>query len=155
MSDRKADADLGAIMADILQAQAFMFSEPGLIEDCEMPEEGAVEVAIGFSGPASGTLELLCGLDFSRELAANSLGAEPEDIEDDDEAIDAVKELLNVVCGRFLTEKYGDGAVFHLEIPRARPSAAGAWEGMRGRSGTACLEAEFHNVLASVDLEEE
>jgi hypothetical protein len=51
------------------------------------------------------------------EIAANALGAEPEDDFVKEQAGDAVGEIVNILCGRFLTEVEGTEPVFNLSVP--------------------------------------
>jgi len=115
MQDQET-ATLATIFSEVLANLAFMFTD----EDIADPTPGNVwlETTIGYSGTAVGTLVLRCTEDFSTLLAANLLGADPND--DDTKLIgnDAVKEFMNIVCGQYVTAAYGTEEVFNLTIPK-------------------------------------
>ncbi len=114
MQDQKT-ATLATIFSEVLANLAFMFND----EDPAEPPPGGVwfETTVGYSGPAAGTLRLRCTRDFSTRLAANLLGADPNDADTQEKANDAVKEFMNILCGQFITAAYGTEEVFNLTIP--------------------------------------
>ncbi|MCL2220539.1 MAG: chemotaxis protein CheX [Chitinispirillia bacterium] len=70
-----------------------------------------------FTGPKNGKFEMAAGEKLCLLLASNMLGIEPDDGQASELADDALKESLNVICGNFLTEAYGEEAVFSLTAP--------------------------------------
>jgi chemotaxis protein CheY-P-specific phosphatase CheC len=70
-----------------------------------------------FTGPKNGKLEIAAGQNLCLILAANILGLEPDEEMASTYADDALREALNVLCGRFLTEAFGEEAVFNLSAP--------------------------------------
>ncbi|MBN1344757.1 MAG: chemotaxis protein CheX [Phycisphaerae bacterium] len=110
---------LPKIFSNILSDMAFMFvAEP---DETAPAAKFTLKTRIGYSGPKSGTLELRCGGRFAAALAANLLGVEPNDSAADQGRLDALKELMNVVCGNFVTELYGADDLFELTIPEVTP----------------------------------
>ncbi len=114
----KPALELKRIAAVVLSDMAFMLGDdeptdwaPGAI---------MLEGTIGYHGPVNGRLRCFCTRDFAVRLAANIRGIDP----DDDEALagaeDAVRELLNVLCGQLITAWHGTEAVFQLDIPAVR-----------------------------------
>jgi CheY-specific phosphatase CheX len=103
---------------ETLESLAFMFIEPG---DTRNPKDysGAEAVSMYFSGPFSGQLVLTCSDQVLPELAENMLGTE-EDIPLSQQR-DALKELLNVICGNTLPAIAGKEAVFDLTMPEVLP----------------------------------
>jgi CheY-specific phosphatase CheX len=111
-------ATLATIFSEVLANLAFMFTE-------EEPTEPAaagrwLEASISYHGAIDGTLRLRCTTDFTVLLAANLLGIDPQDDDAQTEALDAVKELMNVLCGQFVTAVHGEEHVFNLSIPKVR-----------------------------------
>lgn len=106
---------LREIFSDILANLAFMFT------DDELPEVAVDEVwfetTIRYEGPTQGHLRLRCAQSFMTSLAGNLLGIDPDDSEADVKSVDAVKELMNILCGQLVTQFYGSDAVFNLSIP--------------------------------------
>ena len=80
-----------------LETMAFLTILP-IDEDLLAPEE-TILAEMSFTGPKSGTVQILAGLDFAGILAEN-IGALDE--VKDENAFDALKELANVVCGLVL-----------------------------------------------------
>lgn len=103
----------------VLERLAFIFSFP---EEDRPPLEGpgTVGARVAFCGPFSGVLDLRVGRDICPELAGNMLGVEPEETTPE-QRDDAVKELLNVICGNLLPAIAGKRAVFNVDSPVILP----------------------------------
>lgn len=115
MTSQLKPATLATIFSEVLANLAFMFTE-------EPTDEGDLsttwlETAISYDGPHRGTLRFRCTREFTVHLAANLLGADPNASEAEDGAADAVKELLNILCGQFVTSVHGTGEIYDLSIP--------------------------------------
>jgi CheY-specific phosphatase CheX len=110
--------DLSLIVSDVLGDLAF------LIADDETPEisPGTIwlQGEVGYTGPQQGKLQCWCTREFAIQLAANLLGTDPADPEALTDAEDALRELLNVLCGNLVTSWHGDTAVFNLGIPQVK-----------------------------------
>ncbi|MCP4590013.1 MAG: chemotaxis protein CheX [bacterium] len=116
MMQEQKTATLTAIFSDVLANLAFMFSD----DDGEAtPAAGSIwlETEIAYHGPQRGTLRFWCTRDFSTKLSANLLGGDPEDDDAEAQAVDAVKEFMNIVCGQLITAIHGTESVFDLTIP--------------------------------------
>lgn len=114
---------LARTFSEVLANLAFMFvTEPPPGQESGSVSLGAdaLQVEIGFEGPSRGRLTLRCGQPFASALAANLLGVDAEEELAHSHCCDAVKELMNVVCGQLVTAQYGRQAVFHLTIPEVR-----------------------------------
>lgn len=111
-------AVLRAASEEVLGEMAFMFCEP-MDEDVmkKVPHLEWNQGSMTFSGPLRGKLQAAAGKNFCRCLAGNMLGLEPDEPEPERYAADALKELLNVICGRFLSDAFGIETVFNLESP--------------------------------------
>jgi len=107
------------VATEVFETQAFAFVESCEKEDIENHHTTDYIVAsIDFSGPSEGTLHLLISQNGGKELASNLLGVEPFSDDAIESAPDAVGEMLNVICGQFLTTHYGTSSVFNLSIPQ-------------------------------------
>ncbi|MBC8468798.1 MAG: hypothetical protein H8D56_04945 [Planctomycetes bacterium] len=84
-------------LAQALETMAFLTIMPP--EDDMAAPEQIVLAEISFSGPKSGTIQILAGLDFCRILAEN-ISALTE--VSDETCYDALKELSNVTSGLLL-----------------------------------------------------
>jgi len=111
-------ATLREILSDTLASLAFMFVDDEPISPS--PGETWFEATIRYKGPRSGRLRLFCPRSFTTTLAANLLGVNPEDRQANSKAVDAVKELMNILCGQLVTQVYGYDVLFNLSIPRCR-----------------------------------
>lgn len=107
----------------ILEHAAFLFTEQMLPED--YPESASQWLPIGvrleYEGPRSGELRLWIAEPLSRTIAQNMLGLDEMEDCSEEKEMDAVKEILNMILGNFLTEAFGTEVVFHLGIPRIIP----------------------------------
>ncbi len=113
---QQKSATLTAIFSDVLANLAFMFTD----EDDAALKSDAVwaEASIEYRGCVSGRLNLVYPKPFSIELAANLLGTDPDSEDVELQAEDAVKELMNIICGQLVTALHGTEALFNLSIPR-------------------------------------
>ena len=64
----------------------------------------------------AGTIGLVAPNELCVELAANILGMDSEDA-DDNYTYDAIKELTNILCGQFITSLFGEDMIFDLSPP--------------------------------------
>lgn len=118
---------------ETLEQLAFVFAFPETGIDSTRADS-ALAAAISFSGPFSGTLVMRVSSDVLQELAANMLGVEEEETRATEQQ-DALKEVLNVLCGNLLPVVAGKQAVFDLDPPEifSEGSSMG-----RGCSAPAC-----------------
>ena len=115
---------------------AFMFAEAADDGDLPEPPDEAVQVSMSFMGPQDGRLVLAADRAMCPELAANMLGLDPDDPKAEMRGIDALKELLNVVCGNVLTRMAGDKPVFDLSIPEVHEIDKERWTALSETEGT-------------------
>jgi CheY-specific phosphatase CheX len=119
---------LTAVFSEVLANMAFLFTEPPA--DPPLEEVGRLECSIAYRGPTRGRLSLRCTPQFALTLAANLLDIDPESPEAALQGQDALKELLNVLCGQLVTTLYGQEDAFELTIPViTRPTEALAANG--------------------------
>jgi hypothetical protein len=107
---------LDQALSDILEKSAFMFSEKADGPKPDFGEAPCACVSIRFDGPVHGILHMTAPANFGVQVAANTLGEDPATIPTE-QAADAMKELLNVICGRLLELYSGARAIFNLSIP--------------------------------------
>jgi CheY-specific phosphatase CheX len=121
---------LYGVAEDIFEKLAFIFSfreeERG-----DMDYADAMAAGVSFSGQFEGRLVMVVSTDMLPELAGNMLGL--DDVEDTtpEQQQDALKELINVVCGNLLPEIAGKEIVFNVDAPRIIPDPSAV-----GRSAT-------------------
>jgi len=100
---------------ETLEQLAFLFAFTD--KEVEPQRIGAsVTAAITFSGEFCGTLAMTISAEVLTELAANMLGIEEGETTADQQH-DALRELLNVLCGNLLPKIGGKQAIFDLKPP--------------------------------------
>lgn len=152
--DSNLNETLATVFREIIEQLAFMFAEP--VEKAEVPGvSDALGVRMEFSGPFSGWLSLAASRGEGVEVAANILGLDSDDPSAEVRAEDALKEVLNVTCGRLLTELAGSEPVFNLTVPKSMPLDAPAWATMLAADGTQAFDLDGNYVLLSVEVNPE
>jgi CheY-specific phosphatase CheX len=142
---------LAAVFGEVIETQAFMFAEPAKTDELAPPGNGLLVARMKFSGPLSGRLTLSVPRRLAVELAANVLGIEADAVAET-RAQDALGELLNVACGRFVTELAGEGPVFDLSVPKVAGAEAPAWGELSGQEGVMAFTVDDHPVLLTVEV---
>jgi len=115
------------VVVDTLEKLAFLFAVPLEGPAPEDTRELAT-VRVRFSGPLCGGMQLGLSRPLLAELAGNMLGADDGSALSADEQHDALRELINVICGNLLPVIGGGTAEFNIQtpfIPAAGASAAG------------------------------
>jgi len=104
------------VAEDVLEKLAFIFSFPE-DERENMDYNAAMGAKVSFTGPFTGTLIMAVSLEALPELAGNMLGLEDDDETTLEQQQDALKELINVVCGNLLPAISGKQSVFNVNPP--------------------------------------
>jgi chemotaxis protein CheY-P-specific phosphatase CheC len=93
---------------------------PRMTEVKNMPEMkgDAFNIRIEYSGKHVGELGLIMEHPLASQIAARILGLGNTDNVYDDMIEDAVRELINVVCGHFVTLMYGYTPALKVSIPK-------------------------------------
>lgn len=118
MNERQHDQTLYTVATYVLESLALMFLVP---EDEASPLPCCNRrVVVAFTGPFDGSLVLAASDDMLLELAANMLGLESGRVVTMDQQEDALKELVNVVCGNLLPAIAGKEPVFQIGAPEVR-----------------------------------
>jgi len=144
-----SDLLTGAI-SQALETMAFLTIVP-LEEDLAIPEN-PVLAEISFTGPKSGTIQILAGLDFGKILAEN-IGALDE--ADDQSAADALRELCNVACGLVLAKIASSREdVFDVSVPAVKSGDNSVkWQEFAGHPNNCVLNIEGYMVATRLVIE--
>ena len=131
---------LGDTFCSVVESFALMLGEAQEDPAARMPmDDGWVQAKVSFRGQLCGNLTVAAPQALLCEIAGNVLGVDPDDDQAAEAAPDALKELVNLVAGRLLTEVADVVAVHDLTAPVfggvdadewARPAVAGvtpAW----------------------------
>jgi len=114
---------------NIFESLSFMFGEPIELDEVESEAETFINVSISYKGDRAGTINLIVCDETANSLAYNILGIDED--EDDlsiESAMDALKELLNTICGQFMTSRFGDEPVFDLSVPETKTISHDEWQ---------------------------
>jgi hypothetical protein len=140
-----------SIICQVLESAAFIFAQPwesGKAPDFRM--EMARGASLEFAGPHCGVFRIWADNSFCRYAAANMLGLDESDDEAARKGFDALKELLNIMVGNFLTAFYGTQPAFELGLPRERVEGAAR----DARSEQALwFEAEGNFLLVTAEID--
>jgi len=107
--------------ARILGDWAMMLVEPETAEVATQileTDSDLFSAGLEFRGIVSGRYIIICPRTFAILIAQNLLGG--EEIGNEDEILDALKEMVNVFGGNLLTATYGTDEVFALTCPEAK-----------------------------------
>ncbi len=114
MQEQKA-ATLATIFSEVLADLAFMFTDDEDFSEVDSSDPW-LETKIGYRGAKNGDLIFRCTRSFTKLLASNLLGVD-QDQASDEQANDAAKEFMNIVCGQLVTAMHGTDDVYNLTIP--------------------------------------
>ena len=150
------DADiLSDVFMTVAQQQAFIFSDKAQLDEADFPIDATPLMlgVIGFQGPCSGTIKMSMPESVCDLIADNILGLEEGSAKNmRDEAKDVIAELLNVLCGQFLTAVEGDKPVFNLSVPQISIADEAHWNYLRGKPGCRAVFIEDSPVLLCLEL---
>ncbi len=138
---------LTGAMADALETMAFISPLPWEGDVPAPPERGLV-VSIRHHTDRTRTCRLMAGERFALHLAANVLGVAEGDHDATERAMDALKELMNVVSGALLRAAHvTSSAVLALDLPCVESIVEpGRWRDLLGAPGTVCFDADGHFI---------
>jgi chemotaxis protein CheY-P-specific phosphatase CheC len=163
MQDNKINTTTAEVIGRIIGEAAFMFIDPIDAKDRPVSEEWKVQgVRLSFNGDVSGEFRFWAPVSLSREIAVNMLGVDQSEPLPDEKLQDALKEIVNIIVGNFLTDMYGDGVAATLGLPcmidpaklpidRGNPDAL--WLSMEGEA-ILCIMRIADDINACEDSQE-
>jgi CheY-specific phosphatase CheX len=116
MSEDRRQA-LATTFINVVEKLTFMFGEPVAMHEVEQRAEPWVEARMAFQGEVNGSLAVIVPESLQPEIAANILGLDPADLAPPEMLADALREMLNVVCGHVIMALAGSAADFRLQTP--------------------------------------
>jgi hypothetical protein len=121
---RPFDETLASVAERMFEGLAFMLPMPEADAD-GTPVPSPIAVRVAFDGPFAGTLVLVASEAMLPALARNMLGFDEGAEPPREKQMDALKELINVICGNLLPAIAGPAAVFDVRAPEViGPDAA-------------------------------
>lgn len=94
------------------------FPESG---DVPAMQGDALNVRVNYAGEYTGELGLILERGLVSCIAARVMGLDDAEDISDDMVDDALRELMNVICGHFVTLMYGDKALINVSTPQVFP----------------------------------
>jgi len=120
LSDQQ-EAIIKKVCSDVFEQLAFMFAEDLSPDEVEYGDDvQCMHAAMTFSGHQSGGIEIVIPVSLASQLAKNILGLGDEETLTEHSPEDALREMLNTICGRMLTSLFGEDAVFNLHVPMTK-----------------------------------
>jgi CheY-specific phosphatase CheX len=144
---------LSEVLENVLEQFAFMFCDSTTPDEIPEPSGVLLHTSMQFNGPSSGSLDMMTPQALAIEIAANAMGIEQEE-EAAAGASDALRELLNIICGQMLTAFAGDEPVFDITIPNVTACDHEAWKELVSDERTGVFMVEDYPFLLRVDAPE-
>ena len=138
---------LAEVVAETLEQFTFLFVEPE--GDTPAPTGSAtyMEATIGFHGGGRrGTLRVAAPEVLCREMAGNILGLD-ETAVTEDVAMDAIKELANVLMGSVTARWLGVEVSCTLSPPTARLLSPDQMNALGASTGALCFRVDEHRLI--------
>lgn len=131
-------------------------TDASIIESTAIPPFDAtlIHAHITFDGQWSGELGLLMDPAFAAQVASRILGMDSEEPLLQEMILDAGKELLNVICGQYLTMRFGSEPIFSLGVPRVFPLSAQACNVLLSSSPITVFQSGAYLLPAYVRVRE-
>ncbi|MCD6288717.1 MAG: chemotaxis protein CheX [Candidatus Hydrogenedentes bacterium] len=150
-----SEEKLNAAVFDVFEKLVFMFGDVADKEEISQTlTEDYIHVSMNFTGQsARGMFALAVPAETSMEIAANVLGVEQDDQLAAAQATDALKEVLNVICGNLLTSVAGEKAVFNLTVPVVSSLDAEGWSSLLDKLDTHAFLVDDSPVLVQFTYE--
>lgn len=143
---------LTKVCYDVFEHLAFMFCEEFDGGELRSDSDSFIKASMSFKGDRSGTIEIIVPSGLARSLVFNILGIEQSDNIEPGSAEDAIKELLNTICGSMLTSLFGDKVVFNLSVPEASEINSEEWESLVENKDYIAIDVEENPVLINASL---
>ena len=138
------------ICFEIFEQLAFMFGEELEKDDVQCPEDDFIKAIMTFSGHKTGAIEIIIPARLAPVLAYNILGVEETDHIESGISEDALKELLNTLCGRMLPSLFTDKETFDLHPPEVTSVTRQQWHEFLNQEHTIAFAIEESPILLNI-----
>ncbi len=105
------------VAEEVMEKLAFLMSFPET-EEASDANSRQVAAGISFSGAFTGVLVVAVSEQMLPQLTGNMLGIDDDEESTAEQQHDALKELINVICGNLMPAIAGKQDVFHIEPPQ-------------------------------------
>ena len=145
---------LTEVFCDTLLQYAFLFGDECPKDELSVDNADCLKITAGFSGERSGELGIVASTDLCAILTSNVLGEDPDGYEElDENTSDALEELINVVCGQFLTAAFGEDLIIDMSPPIAARMDIAEWNSLVDDEKTISFMIEDVPALVYVSVE--
>jgi len=151
MADARQTA-VESTFLEVVEKLTFMFGEQAAREEIDPEGEPWVEARMHFTGGQSGSLAVIVPRSLQPEIAANILGLDADGLNTQAVLDDALREMLNVVCGHVLMAICGEAADFQLEAPTNVELAAEQLSTFLADDNTSAYLLDDEPVLLHLEL---
>lgn len=136
-------------LQSVLEKMVFMITDT--LDDDELDAQATdlLRAEMKFSGSCSGKAVLAAQSDLCAEIAENMLGIDHEDV-DQSCLEDALREILNMACGQYLTSRWGEDQVFDLTVPEVVSISNEQWSELARDNHSVVIDAEEYQMVAAV-----
>ena len=145
--NKKHEEILIKVSCDIFEKLSFMFGEVIDLDEAESDSDLFIKADMSFKWEKDGTVEIIVPSELAESLAKNILGIDESDNLDQVSPHDALKELLNTICGRLLPAIFGDENIFDLYPPQTSEINYEEWESLLENKDYIVVEIEDNPVL--------
>lgn len=142
------------ICFDVLEQLAFMFCDELDKTDVQNSDDDFLKATMVFSGHHGGAVDIIVPRLLTPALVYNILGMDESDLIESDISEDALKELLNTLCGRMLPALFTDVETFDLHPPEISSVTRKQWLEMLNQENTIAFAIEDSPVLLKVHFDE-
>lgn len=146
---------LTGIVSDVFEKMAFMFGELVAKENLPPLDDSGYEAKMNFLGPCSGVVGLAVARSMCPVIAANVLGMDEDDGFVVERALDALKEILNVICGQIVTSLAGEEPVFDLSVPQVSEIDTAAWQNLLNQEQSLAFIVDDEPVLLQFTMDKQ
>ena len=141
------------VCCDVFENMSFMFGETIDLDEAETDSDSFLKASMSFKGDKTGSIDLIVPTEISASLAYNILGIDEDDELPPDSSIDALRELLNTICGQLMTTMFGDQPVFNLTIPETKTISLEEWNEIVESEEYLALNIEDEPILIRAKVE--
>jgi len=148
--DRKILRD---VCFSVFEQLAFMFGDELEDDEIEISADTFLRATMGFKGTMQGSVSIVVPATISTTLAANILGLDDDQEVYPETALDALKELLNTITGRLMTEIFGEDAVIDLTIPVTEQLNHADWESLVESDAYLAIHIDENPILITLQMQ--
>lgn len=145
------------VLCSVMESLAFIFVDPVSNEQIDWDNDLAekyIHAQMQFDGPHKGTLHLYVPQIMMQSILENMLGEDEIDQDSSNKQIDALGELLNVICGQILTEIWGTDPIFDLRLPHVNPIEQENIRQMKSEPSVILFSSDDGAVFLHLDIED-